>query len=223
MMLVQAGKSHRGSYHHGDLANALTAAATQMARDGGPEAVVLREAARKVGVSATAAYRHFSGYGDLIHAVKECAQDNLAGAIRAELTSTSTLDDPEAEVLRRLRAIGTGYLRFALSEPGLFRTAFTRADKGSAPFDAATFEERAAGMAASPAFAMLAEILDRLVEVGLLAPERRPYAEIFAWSATHGLAMLLLDGPLAALPPEVQDDVIARTIDGVVHGLIGSG
>ena len=65
-------------YHHGDLANALTAAATELARDGGPEAVVLREAARKVGVSATAAYRHFAGHGDLIHAVKELAQERLA-------------------------------------------------------------------------------------------------------------------------------------------------
>ena len=48
----------RDRYHHGDLANALTLAATDLAREGGPEAVVLRQAARQVGVSATAAYRH---------------------------------------------------------------------------------------------------------------------------------------------------------------------
>src|SRR3954462_15106324 len=93
MRTVQPGRSHRGSYHHGDLANALTTAATQLARDGGPEAVVLREAARKVGVSATAAYRHFAGYDDLIHAVKECAQDDLAEAMRTELAASPSLPD----------------------------------------------------------------------------------------------------------------------------------
>ena len=116
----------RGRYHHGDLANALTVAATQLAREGGPEAVVLREAARSVGVSATAAYRHFAGHGDLIHAVKERAQAALADRMRAELAAGEPETDPARDALRRLFAIGIGYLNFALTEPGLFRTAFCR-------------------------------------------------------------------------------------------------
>ncbi len=215
---MHAAKSHRSRYHHGDLANALTAAATQLARDGGPEAVVLREAARKVGVSATAAYRHFAGYGDLIHAVKECAQDDLATAMRAELAATAALPDRSAEVLRRLRAIGTGYLRFALTEPGLFRTAFAHTIKSG---EHATPEHMTTAMAGSPAFQMLSETLDELAALGLLAPDRRPFAEIFAWSCTHGLAMLLLDGPLSAIPAEMRDEVIRRSLDGILHGLTG--
>ena len=39
-------------YHHGDLRNALIDAATALAREGGPDAVVLREVARRVGVSS---------------------------------------------------------------------------------------------------------------------------------------------------------------------------
>jgi AcrR family transcriptional regulator len=214
MNFVRAGKTPRTSYHHGDLANALTSAATQMARDGGPEAVVLREAARKVGVSATAAYRHFTGYGDLIHAVKICAQEDLATAMKTELAAARALADPKAEAVRRLRAIGIGYIRFALTEPGLFRTAFTRADK------ATTAEEHVAGMAASPAFHMLADTLDGLVEVGLMRPERRPNAEIFAWSCTHGLAMLLLDGPLTVLPDDMRDNAIHHTVERILDGLI---
>jgi AcrR family transcriptional regulator len=219
MNVVHPGRTHRGSYHHGDLANALTAAATQMAREGGPEAVVLREAARKVGVSATAAYRHFAGHGDLIHAVKECALDDLAGAMRAELAATAALPDRPAEVVRRLRAIGTGYLRFALAEPGLFRTAFTRFDSSGEP---APGGHPPAGMADSLAFQLLAETLDQLVEAGLMRPERRAHAEIFAWSTTHGLAMLLLDGPLAALPPDLRDDVIRRSLEGILDGLVSA-
>jgi AcrR family transcriptional regulator len=210
----------RGTYHHGDLANALTVAATQLARDGGPEAVVLREAARKVGVSATAAYRHFAGHGDLIHAVKVVGQESLAASMRAELAITEPDPAPAAEALRQLRALGTGYLRFALSEPGLFRTAFCRADKAFT--ERALEPDAAAGVAGSPAFQMLAATLDTLVAEGLLAAERRPYAEVFAWSATHGLAMLLLDGPLSPLSEDGREQALQRVIDGVVDGLVRS-
>jgi AcrR family transcriptional regulator len=199
-------------YHHGDLANALTGAATQLAREGGPEAVVLREAARSVGVSATAAYRHFAGHGELMHAVKERAGAALADRMRTELAAGEPATDPQGEALRRLAAIGLGYLGFALAEPGLFRTAFCRAEGGP--------EEAAAEMTSAPAFQLLAEALDSLVTVGLLAAERRPFAEIFAWSCTHGLAMLLLDGPLSQLGEPERAVVIENTLARVVAGLI---
>jgi hypothetical protein len=47
-------------------------------------------------------------------------------------------------------------------------------------------------------FQLLGSALDGLVEVGLL-PERRPGAEFLACSAVHGLAMLLIEGPLRGL------------------------
>jgi AcrR family transcriptional regulator len=207
-------KATRGNYHHGDLANALTAAATQLARDGGPEAVVLREAARKVGVSATAAYRHFAGHGELIHAVKGLCGEQLAESMRTELARTQPRPDAGDEALRRLRALGVGYLRFAVAEPGLFRTAFCRYDRLYAESAAVD-----AGMMASPAYQMLSETIDALVASGLMPPARRGHAEVFAWSAVHGLAMLLLDGPLSHLPEADRELAIERTLDGVVDGL----
>jgi AcrR family transcriptional regulator len=211
--VVHTGKSQRSGYHHGDLANALIAAAAQLARDGGPEAVVLREAARKVGVSATAAYRHFSGYDELIHAVKQCAQGDLVATMRAELTAPAPVPDRPAQALRRLRALGNGYLHFALSEPGLFRTAFAHTIK---PGGHATPEHTPA---ATAAFQLLTETLDKLAAEGLLDAHRRPHADIFACSCVHGLALLLLDGPLSALPAEMRDDVIRHGLDAIQHGL----
>jgi AcrR family transcriptional regulator len=208
-------RPHRDSYHHGDLANALTVAATQLAREGGPEAVVLREAARKVGVSATAAYRHFAGHGDLIHAVKDQAGEALAASMRAALAATPPLPDLASEALRRMDAIGRAYLRFAVTEPGLYRTAFCRAEAGQP-----TLAERADLMGESPPYQILSECLDLLVAAGLLTPERRPYAEVFAWSCTHGLAMLMLDGPLNHLPESEREPVIDRVLTGVIQGLI---
>jgi AcrR family transcriptional regulator len=203
----------RPSYHHGDLANALTTAAIDLAREGGPEAVVLREAARQVGVSATAAYRHFAGHGDLVHAVKERAAEQLAASMATELAATAPASDAQAEAIRRLWALGRGYLRFALTERGLFRTAFCRPDRVAA--------EAELDMALVPPYQMLIQSIDELVTVGLMSPARRPLAEVFAWSAVHGLAILLLDGPLATCTPEEQEQAIARVLDGVAVGLTG--
>jgi hypothetical protein len=45
-------------------------------------------------------------------------------------------------------------------------------------------------------FQLLSSALDLLVEAGVLPRERRPGAEYLAWSAVHGLAILIIEGPL---------------------------
>ena len=59
----------RSTYHHGNLGPALIAAARELLDADGPGAVSLREAARRVGVSATATYRHFQDKDHLLAAV----------------------------------------------------------------------------------------------------------------------------------------------------------
>ena len=54
------GPRARSTYRHGDLRRALLDAGIQLARTGGPDAVVLREATRRAGVVPNAAYRHFA-------------------------------------------------------------------------------------------------------------------------------------------------------------------
>ncbi|MFZ1500903.1 MAG: helix-turn-helix domain-containing protein, partial [Giesbergeria sp.] len=56
----------RSTYRHGDLRRALLEAGIALARDGGPTAVVLREATRRAGVAPNAAYRHFASREDLL-------------------------------------------------------------------------------------------------------------------------------------------------------------
>ena len=95
-----------------------------LARDGGPDAVVLREATRRAGVVPNAAYRHFASRHALLQAVRAAALASLAVAMEKELTRLRR--GPHAADLARagLRAIGTAYLKFAQTEPGLFRMAF---------------------------------------------------------------------------------------------------
>lgn len=179
---------------------------------------MLREAARQVGVSATAAYRHFAGHGELMHAVKMQAASQLAASMRIELTKTPPAPNPQDEARRRLRALGLGYLHFALAEPGLFRTVFcrttapNRADSEPAP----SYDD---DLALADPYQMLMECIDAYLTAGLLSFERRPWAETFAWASVHGLAMLLLDGPLRHCQPMERETIIERVLDGVRAGL----
>jgi hypothetical protein len=99
-----------------------------------------------------------------------------------------------------LRAVGTAYIDFALSEPGLFRTAFTSHPATSPVADQ---DAGSPGDGADP-FEILSEVLDQCQAGGLLDPHRRPGAEIATWSAVHGLAGLLLDGPLPRTPAGIE-------------------
>jgi AcrR family transcriptional regulator len=202
------GSGSRSTYRHGDLRNALIEAGLRLAAGEGPNAVVLREATRQAGVSPNAAYRHFSDREDLLAAVSVRCLAFVASEITKEL-ACSAGDDVAAQ----LEAVGRAYVRFALREPGLFRTAFSvhvdpEAGRG------------AEGGGPGP-FGLLLEVLDRAVALGVLPADRRPGAEVAAWSAVHGLAVLLLDGPLRSVPVEAREGLIERTVTTVRRGLLG--
>ena len=204
----------RSTYRHGDLHRALLAAGTELARTGGPDAVVLREATRRVGVAPNAAYRHYADHQALLAAVRSAAQATLAASIEAELAKLPPHDDPASAARARLRAVGTGYLRFAQAEPGLFRTAF------SVPPDRqdTTSPARADDSGMRP-YQLLAAALDDLVAAGVLPPKRRPGAELLAWSAVHGLAVLLIDGPLRGMDDTRTHAIEQHLLDMVERGL----
>ncbi len=58
-----------------------------------------------------------------------------------------------------------------------------------------------------------------MVPAGVQPASRRPGAEYLAWSAVHGLAMLLIDGPLRQMTAEQAAAVGQRLIDMVEQGL----
>ena len=214
MTSMGTGPPKRGTYRHGDLRRALLAAGMELARGGGPEAVVLREATRRAGVAPSAAYRHFANRRELLDAVCSSAQAALAMAIETELTRVPRDGDPADAARARLRAVGEGYLRFAQAEPGLFRTAFSASDN----LRNAASPSRAGEGGLTP-FQLLAAALDGLVEAGILPHKRRPGAEFLAWSAVHGLAMLLIDGPLRGLDLTQTEGATQRLLDMVERGL----
>jgi AcrR family transcriptional regulator len=204
----------RSTYHHGDLRRALLEAGTELAREGGPDKVVLREATRRVGVSANAAYRHFADRDALLDEVVSIAQSRAADVIAATIEAVPGGMPPGERARARFRAVGVGYLRFAMDEPGLFRTAF------AVPVDLRrAASPDAAGACGRTPFQLLSDTLDGLEQVGVLPAAERPGAEFLAWSAVHGLAMLALGGPLRDLPPEAIDALTPRLVRMVDLGL----
>src|SRR6267154_1880773 len=106
------GPAERSTYRHGDLRRALLEAGIELARAGGPDAVVLREATRRVGVVPNAAYRHFASRQALLMAVRAAALSALAVAMESELAGLNRRRRPDVVARAGLRAVGTAYLRF---------------------------------------------------------------------------------------------------------------
>src|SRR6202012_3139246 len=103
-------------YHHGDLRTALIDAGLALTRTGGPEALTIREATRQAGVSPNAAYRHFADREALLGAV--------ASAIQHRMVIQMQGSSRRRGAAGQLPAVGMGYIKFALDEPGWFTVAF---------------------------------------------------------------------------------------------------
>jgi AcrR family transcriptional regulator len=196
----------------GAVRGGLVAAGLELARTGGPQAVVLREATRMVGVVPNAAYRHFADHDELLAAVCASAMDELASRMAARVARVRGRRGDAAAARRRLGAIGTAYFEFARDEPGLFVTAFALPQQHAygAPDDGTGRDRTPLGQ--------LRTVLDELVDAGVLSLGRREGIEYPIWSAVHGLAVLAGQGPLRDVP-----DAIRRRLEQLTLEFIGEG
>jgi AcrR family transcriptional regulator len=162
----------RRPYHRSNLPNALRAAARAILDEAGPDVVGLRETARRVGVSATAAYRHFANKEDLLASVAAEGFRELAAALETGAIES----DP-------LRAVGLAYVEFALQKRGLFRLMF-----GPILVERAKYPEL--NEAASAVF----DLLQRVAVSADEPPREDRAAGMAAWGLVHGLSSLFIDG-----------------------------
>jgi AcrR family transcriptional regulator len=169
-----------------------------LARSGGPDAVVLREVTRLVGVVPNTAYRHFADRDALLAAVRDQALRELARRMADGMNRVRAGAHTPQGARLRLQAVGRAYLDFARTEPGLFDTAF------------APTEHPVAAVGDEPLpFDHLKAALDGLVEAGLLSKARRPDIESPIWATVHGLAVLLR-GPLHSMSEKEKTHLDAQ-------------
>jgi len=203
------------TYHHGDLRNAMVAAATKLVKQGGEEAFSLREAARNVGVTANAAYRHFASKSDLTAAVAAQGFENLAQRMQKAMQVASRRSGRDVPSIARFKAVGRAYVEFALDNPKLFRLMFGESAESCLHGEA---NQRSAAATPTP-YELLGQSLDDLVTDKLLAPRMRPGAELKAWSLVHGFASLALDGRAVFPDGRGRSAALESMLDFAVAGL----
>jgi AcrR family transcriptional regulator len=169
-------------YHHGNLREALVAAAVALIGEVGPQAFTLREVARRAGVSHNAPYRHFASKDELLAAVAAEGFDRLAAAMRKAMA-------PAKSARERLELCGCGYVEFALRWPHHLVVMFdlpstwSRQSRKNAPIG-------------EDAFRVLLDCVVETQQAGdLRAGDPLPLAWT-AWSLVHGIAKLATGGNL---------------------------
>ena len=182
------------SEQHGDVRRLVLDAAIAIIELDGAESLSMREVARRAGVSHQAPYHYFGDRSGILAAISEEGFTGLAQAFR---------DVHETE-LPAAKAGFIAYLNFAREHVGHFRVMFRNDICGVVTHELTQ-------IAADSAFEEL-----RLMVARITGPEIDPNnAFTFAtllWSLSHGLATLVIDGPLPnKIPPgtNLEDQIQA--------------
>ncbi len=200
--------ARKGGYHHGDLRNALVAEALELVTKKGVEGFSLREAARGVGVSPAAAYRHFEDRSALLEALAHQGLARLALEMEEAVATAPGTPGSPARAAAELSRLGAAYVEFAVAHPSHFRVMFGPwCDLG------VELAPELLPRGRDPLH-LLSDTLDGMVRAGAIKAAARESAEIPAWSAVHGFASLLVEGGLALEPAERSRayDVVQRMI-----------
>lgn len=195
MVTVSTSNSPTRAYHHGDLRTALIDAGLSALETTALEDLSLRQLAREVGVSATAVYRHFPDKQALLRALAETGLEQLGQFQKAAAERAG----PNGA----FAATGAAYVRWALTNPALFRLIFACGD----PVGETVFGQ-----------SLAARMLQDNVRAATNDPDEARRLVVQSWAVVHGLAMLMLDGQLP-----VDDALIDRVVDpGTLPSFHGS-
>ncbi len=184
----------RRGYHHGNLREALIAAALDLIAAKGPVGFTFAEAARAAGVSPAAPYRHFRDRDALMADVARQGFERFGTEL--SLAWSGGKPDP----LTAFENVGKAYLAFARNEPAYYAAMF----EAGVPIDA--YPELL--LASERAFAVLRSASEILA--ARLPPEKRPPALMMAlhiWAMAHGVASLFAraDDGRRKLPMSPED------------------
>jgi AcrR family transcriptional regulator len=158
-----------------DLRGRITVAAQELFAAKGIEGISMRKLADRVGVTATALYRHFRDKDAILDALISAGlavlSDYLEPALRAK--------DPE----RRLRGLIDAYLRFAVEQPKYFDLAFLVPSANTRMSEELERHNRAT-------FKMAIEQVAACMQVGIFRPGDPIETAVYLWSTAHGLVTL---------------------------------
>jgi len=197
-------KPKAGSYHHGDLKEALVAAALDLVDRKGPKGFSLAQVCRQAGVSVAAPYRHFADKEALLAAVAQ------SGFLLFQGYLEETVRPYENDPFESLRVLAVKYVEFARQNPSRFRVMF------AADLQKSRFPELFA--TAHNAFVVVLKTIERC-GTGRSASETYILA-VSIWAQCHGIAVLAVDGFLREISMEERiNELIKLTLDRFIEDL----
>ena len=199
-------------YHHGDLHDALLAAAERVLERDGLPGLTLRAVAREAGVSHAAPTHHF---GDLTGLLSELAAIGFRRFNEAMVAAGNTETHPLMKALARAKA----YVAYAQARPGMYSLMFrneridmTRPSLHEAA--TASFEGLASAIGAGRNEKLTGEALEALSLDQAAAIAR-------AWSLVHGFTSLLLDGRLKDILHRLPDGTgVEQLLDAMLRSTV---
>lgn len=184
---------------HGDVKRLVLDAAIAIIADEGPDALSMREVARRANISHQAPYHHYIDRAGIFAAIAEEGFRIFSEQFRSTLHSTT---QPLNDCLR-------AYVKFAFGHQGHFKVMFRSDICGITSHEATR-------RAADDAFLVLLDFAAR-VDPREKTPSESIALPVLLWSQAHGLATLLIDGPLVnKLPPEVSVDQLIDTVGELI-------
>jgi len=177
----------RKPYHHGDLRRALLDASIELLERDGPQALTLREVARRAGVSHAAPYRHFADKDELLAGI---AEEGFVTLRRRMMEAA----DGAGSSIEALEQSGIAYVRLALEHPGHCSVMFGRvaSDLKQRQIEADSAALDASVDAGHAAFEGLVQLIERCqADRHIKDGDPRDYANM-AWAQVHGIATLAM-------------------------------
>lgn len=200
--------THRETYHHKELRQALIDAALELIVEKDVGSLSLREVARRVGVSHAAPYRHFADKDALLAAVAEEGFELLSITLKEAMQQASS--DP----LKQVQACGVAYVRYALAHPSHYRIMF-------GAYGATAQHYPTLADAAMQAFMVLVNSIIAGQKAGMIRSEDPKQLATAAWSLVHGLAMLIIDGQIPIKESQAVASLSSFITQTLIEGLTG--
>jgi AcrR family transcriptional regulator len=200
-------KNSRAPYD-GDLRQDLLDAAIAAVASQDPAQLSLRAIARELGVSHAAPKNHFADKTALFTAIAVEGFTGLGAALDA---AQNPVPDGPNDGIASLERAGQAYVAYAMANPGCFRVMWRN--------ELLNEEAPALKQASDDAFASLIRAISTGQAAGWASARDTRDVAVYAWSLVHGVAQLLLDGPLGDMDGRSPEEVAAVCTDLLVAGL----
>jgi AcrR family transcriptional regulator len=195
LMFTSDGKTSR-NYHHGDLRRALIRGGRDLLRESGVEAVTVRAAAARAGVSVSAPYRHFADKQALLSAILVDGLHSLNSDLAA---------DDTGDAMACLRTLGHRFVDVILADPDLFRLL--------SAIDTSTGGDPEVAEAEQAAFASFAELIAAAAAEGAIEVESVEATVLTMRCVMQGLASMIVAKQIPAEDAHQAADQVMNVVD----------